>query len=876
VVDLTTYTYYTCTTGSECGQLHTVQDAAGHLTTYTSYNAHGQPLTISDANGVVTTLRYDLRQRLTSRTTAGEPTSFSYYPTGLLQKVTLPDGSNITYTYDAAHRLTQVTDGAGNKIVYTLDAMGNRTAENVYDPSNTLHRTHSRVINSLNELYKDVNAAGTAAETTIFGYDPNGNGTSIAAPLARNTANVYDELNRLTQITDAAFGVTQLGYDAQDNLTSVTDSRSLATLYAYNGFGDLTQQRSPDTGTTTNTYDSGGNRATSTDARGAVATYGYDALNRVTSVAYSMSGTTDQSLSFTYDAGTNGKGRLTGASDANHSISWGYDALGRVTSQSQTVATATLAVSYGYTNADLTSIVTPSGQAVSYGYNANHQVTSVAVNGVTVLNSATYEPFGPVNGWTWGNGTTASRTYDTDGKVSQIGDSGTKTFSYDDAFRITSLSDTSTGASNWTYGYDSLDRLTSGSSSGSVTRGWTYDANGNRLTETGSTPSAYSISSTSNQITGITGSLARTYTYDAAGNTVAYSTVSATYNDAGRLSTLTQGGATETLIYNALGQRIQTNGGASGTVLYAYDESGHLLGEYDGNGALIEETVWLGDILVATLRPDAGGGIDIFYVHTDQLNTPRAVTRPSDNVPMWSWYSDPFGTDAANENPAGAGTFKYNLRFAGQIFDGQAGLHANGLRDCYDPAMGRYCEPDPIGLAGGINPYVYAQADPIHWFDPDGRDVAVIENGPTTGNPIGHTAIAVTGAGMYSYGNNTPAGSSVSAYLLREAQRRDTTVYVLKTSPEVDAAILQFESRYPNTTLPGDFWDIAAADNCSVRSNSALDAAKIPYPIYNGASIPPSLPGSAGYRALAAGATPIRIPQGTTSVPPELRQFEPH
>jgi RHS repeat-associated protein len=84
--------------------------------------------------------------------------------------------------------------------------------------------------------------------------------------------------------------------------------------------------------------------------------------------------------------------------------------------------------------------------------------------------------------------------------------------------------------------------------------------------------------------------------------------------------------------------------------------------------------------------------VDIFYVHTDQLNTPRAVTRPSDNMLMWSWYSDPFGTDAANENPSGAGTFKYNLRFPGQVFDGQAGLHANGYRDCYDPAIGRYCQ----------------------------------------------------------------------------------------------------------------------------------------------------------------------------------------
>jgi RHS repeat-associated protein len=191
-----------------------------------------------------------------------------------------------------------------------------------------------------------------------------------------------------------------------------------------------------------------------------------------------------------------------------------------------------------------------------------------------------------------------------------------------------------------------------------------------------------------------------------------------------------------------------------------------LVGEYDGAGVLIEETVclagipvatldmagtrchptvgyressgksnpparasacgraqieWLGDIPVANLRPHTGGGVDIFYVHTDQLNTPRAVTRPSDNLVVWSWYSDPFGTDAANENPAGPKAFKYNLRFAGQIFDGQAGLHANGYRDCYDPAIGRYCQPDPIGLAGGsFSPYVYGSASPISRIDPLG------------------------------------------------------------------------------------------------------------------------------------------------------------
>src|SRR6185503_7965526 len=136
----------------------------------------------------------------------------------------------------------------------------------------------------------------------------------------------------------------------------------------------------------------------------------------------------------------------------------------------------------------------------------------------SVLTSITYEPLGPVNGWTWGNGTHTTRTYDTDGKISQIASQGTKTYSYDDAFRISGITDTSTGSANWTYGYDLLDRITSGTSP-SVTRGWSYDANGNRLTETGSAPSTYTVSPTSNRISSISGSLARTYGYDAAGNT---------------------------------------------------------------------------------------------------------------------------------------------------------------------------------------------------------------------------------------------------------------------------------------------------------------------------------------------------------------------
>jgi YD repeat-containing protein len=158
------------------------------------------------------------------------------------------------------------------------------------------------------------------------------------------------------------------------------------------------------------------------------------------------------------------------------------------------VAGVTKSVGYAYTSGDLTTLTTPSGQAVTYGYNSNHQITSVTVNGTTVLSGVTYEPLGPVNGWTWGNATPVTRTYDGDCNITQIASNGQKTLTYDNASRVQGITDTASGSSSWTYyGYDDLDRLTSGAN-GTLTRGWAYDANGNRLTETGSSPSSYSIS----------------------------------------------------------------------------------------------------------------------------------------------------------------------------------------------------------------------------------------------------------------------------------------------------------------------------------------------------------------------------------------------
>jgi RHS repeat-associated protein len=92
-------------------------------------------------------------------------------------------------------------------------------------------------------------------------------------------------------------------------------------------------------------------------------------------------------------------------------------------------------------------------------------------------------------------------------------------------------------------------------------------------------------------------------------------------------------------------------------------------------------------------------------VHTDHLNTPRKISRTSDNQLEWRWDADPFGTAAANQNPQGLGTFTYNLRFPGQYYMAETGLNQNVHRD-YDPSVGRFIESDPMGLKGGGPQYL--------------------------------------------------------------------------------------------------------------------------------------------------------------------------
>ena len=107
------------------------------------------------------------------------------------------------------------------------------------------------------------------------------------------------------------------------------------------------------------------------------------------------------------------------------------------------------------------------------------------------------------------------------------------------------------------------------------------------------------------------------------------------------------------------------------------------------------------------------------FIHFDQLGTPRRVTDDGQTV-VWSWNSTPFGDSIPNEDPDGdLKSFILNLRFPGQYYDVESGLHYNHFRT-YDPETGRYIESDPIGLDGGFNTYTYVGMNPLIAIDPLG------------------------------------------------------------------------------------------------------------------------------------------------------------
>jgi RHS repeat-associated protein len=347
--------------------------------------------------------------------------------------------------------------------------------------------------------------------------------------------------------------------------------------------------------------------------------------------------------------------------------------------------------------------------------------TQPAHSPVNLATSVTHMPFGPASSWTYGNGVTDTRTFDLDYRMTSVTDTGTGniqylSYSYNAANRVPAITDHVSAAKNQTFTYDRTGQVTFASGSyGSASV--TYDSNSNRLTAAGINYTYYAGTNrlkkwgTSN------------VTYTSTGNIASIGPLGvlglATYNKANQLASLTVSGTTTGYNYDAFGQRLKLKTGTTPFQVQTYDQGGHMLTSTNAAAPPVEtDYAYMDGLPIAAIQPAAA---TISALHTDNIGTVQRATNAAKTVVYTVDY-----TVCGGGTPTA--TITQDLRFPGQINDA-SGLNHNGARDM-SKVFCTYFQADPIGLAGGLNPYVYAGNNPVTNIDPWGLvDVNLQEPG---------------------------------------------------------------------------------------------------------------------------------------------------
>lgn len=309
----------------------------------------------------------------------------------------------VSYVYDANNRISDETDANGNVTHLTYDSMSR--LEYMYFPSKTTAGTYS------------------VTDFEKYGYDDNGNRTSLRKRDGRIIQYSFDALNRvwLEDLPDTVTGDVYSGYDlfGQKRYARWGSAAGAGISNTFNGFGELVSETSNVSGvsyTVSYRYDANGNRTRVTHPDGNYFTYDFDGLGRLNGL-YEGNATGTPLIKPSFD--TLARPRfMTTAAGAVASV--GYDSASRLQSTS------------------LNPLDTLNAVSQVFGYNPAGQVNSRDIN-----NDA-YEYREP---------TTRTRDYKVNG-LNQYTSVGRSTFQHDDNGNLTS-----DGAT--TFGYDVLNRLTS-------------------------------------------------------------------------------------------------------------------------------------------------------------------------------------------------------------------------------------------------------------------------------------------------------------------------------------------------------------------------------------------------------------------------------
>jgi len=461
------------------GNLETVTDAAGGVTTY-AYDGTGNRTEQTDASGHTTTMEYDPLARLTKRIRPlGQAETFAYDTNSNLSSHTDFDGQVISFGYDSDYRQTSKMLPGGSVVSFAYSGEGLRTQAGGdgygYDAQGRLTMETK-----------------TNGDTLAYGYDARGNRTSVTTSEGTTTY-TYDVLDRLSTVSDAA-GTTDYTYDAVGSLASTTYPNGVSTAYVYDDLNRLVQMTntSPSGLISSYTYTLGaaGNRLQVTEfgpaTTGRTVTYVYDAVYRLTQETIDEPGTVnDQTIVYTYDP----VGNRTQMDRDGTVTTYAYDANDRLLSET----TGGVATAYAYSNNGNLLTRTTGGTIDAYDYDAENHLTSADVDsgGNPGLVSFTYDADGIRTSSTAGGVTTTFLT-DKSTELAQVlvEKAGVAVVTY--AYGHDLIRQTRPGSGTRFYQYDGqLSTRQLSDETGAVTDSYTYDAFGVTLVSAGSSQNAY-------------------------------------------------------------------------------------------------------------------------------------------------------------------------------------------------------------------------------------------------------------------------------------------------------------------------------------------------------------------------------------------------
>ncbi|MFI9753286.1 putative T7SS-secreted protein [Streptomyces collinus] len=747
--------------GAGC-RLLAVTDPLGHTTRFT-YDPRGNLLTRTDPLGRTTVYAYDEDGWLVVVTRPdGTGSRIVRGSLGLPVEFIEPDGTRRTQEFDECGNRIRVTDAAGHATCYAYDDAGRITS--VTDPLGAT--TH--VVCDAAGL--PVEVTDPAGGTTRVGRDALGRLVSTVDPVGRGTSLTWNADGQLARRTAPDGATESWTYDGEGNCLTRTSPAGGVTRFEYTHFDLLTARTGPDGARYTFEYDTALRLTRVTNPQGLGWSYQYDAAGRLVSETDFDERTIDYRLdavgqlttridplgdviSFTHDE----LGRVTCKDAAGRTTSYAYDPAGRLLRASgpdgdlirqydrrgliKTELIDGRATTFRY-NAVGRRVgrVTPTGHVTTYVHDAAGRPGLLTTGGQEIAFthdaagrelSRVFGSLAVTSAWDEAGRLSAQQliadghmlnsrtyTYRADGHLSVVSDrlSGTRTFGLDPVGRVTTVT-----ADDWSERY-------------------AYDASGNQVSASwpDSHPGREATGVRTYHGTSLTRAGSVRYEHDDRGRvTLRQKTRLSRKPDTWRYgwdtedrltSVITPDGTRWRYRYDPLGrrtakQRLASDGETvieeirftwDGTTLCeqataSRDIPHHMALTWDHRGLTpIAQTE---RILTADARQEE---IDrrFFAIATDLVGAPTELVDESGDI-AWRtrstlWGSTAWSRDSSTYTP---------LRFPGQYYDPETGLHYNYFRH-YDPETGRYTAPDPLGLTPAPNPVTYVDnphtgADPL-------------------------------------------------------------------------------------------------------------------------------------------------------------------